>query len=226
MDRLGASRFLQPNVQLTGLRTCRKENCAGRTRLKYSLSVLILMLFLVSCASAEIQPTLPTAAATPGITMISPTSAPTPTFLKPSPTPPTGLGVSRSDAAHSFELLKFTFALKTDAYGKDVYVGTLPDKFAQVQLFGPPLELNQAVLVMWVQQPISLERSKRVDSYLASMLSTFASDWDEGLVWLDENRSRTGQSKIQIGDKEAILNQTPSKNMMTIEFTIRLKPHE
>jgi hypothetical protein len=183
----------------------------------------ILLIFLSGCAPQKPVPTeFPSSAGTiprsdPTGTA-SPTASRTPTLV---PTP-TGLGISQAAGALPFQVLKFTFVLKADAFGQDVYIGTLPDKFAEVQLFGPKEELNQAVVVIWLPQPPKQAQSTRMTTYLETLLSAFASDWSGGLDWLNSNLNKTGETKTQFGGKEAILNLTPSKQLMTVEFTIRI----
>ncbi len=183
---------------------------------------VILFIFLAGCA-----PVKPTSTVTPDPTPSSPLPTPTQTVvptLAPTVTEqsPAGLSVSQTEAASGFQLLKFTFALKVDAFGNEVDIGTLPDKFAEIQLFGPPADLNQAVLVIWERQPPSQTQSTRMMTYLGKMLAVFAGDWNEGSDWLNSSLTKIGETKTQFGEDEAILDLTPSKQLMTIEFTIRV----
>jgi hypothetical protein len=185
--------------------------------------ILVTLIFctLVGCTSPEPAPTpIPSETATQVVPTATQTPSPT---VTPSPTMETyaGLGVSRADGAQMFQFFEFAFELGNDEEGIEAYIGTISDNLAEIRLYGSQEEIYQATIVIWVPKPSSQNQAGRTMTYLATMLTVFADEWEEGTAWLNISLNKTGETKAEFGNKQVILNLTPSESLMTVEFTIR-----
>lgn len=189
--------------------------------------LLAIMVLLSACSSSP--------ATIPSPTILTPeqlTATPLLTNTATSTTEPistptlnqtAGLGLTRADAARTYQLLEFSFELETNEHGQEVYIGTISDELATVTLIGTEDNISSTSVDIRVPKPPTEKQSSRTIVYLTTLLTVAANDWAEGTGWLNESLNKIGESRTSFDNRDIVLIITPEDNQTTVEFTISAK---